>query len=234
MTAPFDAIAAKYDELWTNTSTGRSQRDAVWREIDPLFRPGERIVDLGCGTGEDALHLMQAGVSVLAFDASPEMVRIARARGVDARILDVAQALRPAAPEFMPAHFGCDGILSNFGALNCVRDISSLSAPLARLIRPGGHLALCTIGRFCLAETLRFIRTGRFRKATRRWSGESHSQSLNLRVFYPTIRQLTRAFATEFKLLRAIGVGMCPQSLAHLPFFRALTDHRLLIFVRHS
>ena len=36
--APFDAIAARYDELWTNTGAGRLQREAVWRKIDPLPR----------------------------------------------------------------------------------------------------------------------------------------------------------------------------------------------------
>ena len=73
--AAFDRVAPRYDELWTNTDVGRLQREAVWRHIDPLFRAGSRIVDLGCGTGADAVHLSGAGVHVSAFDASREMVR---------------------------------------------------------------------------------------------------------------------------------------------------------------
>lgn len=70
----FDRVASRYDELWTNTDVGRLQREAVWRHVDPLFRQGARIIDLGCGTGTDARHFARAGIHVSAFDASPEMV----------------------------------------------------------------------------------------------------------------------------------------------------------------
>lgn len=214
-TASFDAIAAQYDQLWTNTAAGRAQRDVVWRHIDPLFCKGDRILDLGCGTGEDALHLIRSGVEVSAFDVSPEMVRIARERGVDARVLAIE--------ELQTVEGIWDGALSNFGALNCVRDICALRAPLARLIRPGGHAALCVMGRFCLDETLRFLGCGEFRKAVRRWSGESQSQSLGLRVFYPATRQIEHALDPDFTLVRKAGIG---------PGLAALADHRLLIFRR--
>jgi len=230
MTAPFDAIAGRYDELWTNTRAGRSQREAVWREIDSLFRPGDRVIDVGCGTGEDALHLMQAGVEVSAYDASPEMVRVARSRGVAAQVLSIEDLV---AREIVPAETW-HGLLSNFGALNCVRHAPAALVRLAGLVRPGGDLVLCVIGRFCLAETLQFLVNGQLRKATRRWGGESESATLGVRVFYPTIGQIKRALAPDFRLIRVLGIGMCPPRLARLPFFRALCDHRLLIFSRNG
>src|SRR5271157_3989256 len=78
---PFDLIAARYDALWTTTPIGRAQRDLVWRDVDPLFHPGDRILDVGCGTGEDAAHLAARGVSVYATDPSPAMIHLAAARG---------------------------------------------------------------------------------------------------------------------------------------------------------
>jgi ubiquinone/menaquinone biosynthesis C-methylase UbiE len=233
-TAAFDRLAQTYDATWTHTTVGRLQRQAVWRHIDPLFPPGSRILDLGCGTGEDALHLASGGVHVTALDASSEMVHIARRRGVEARVLAIENL------DAIDETF--DGVLSNFGALNC----APLPTALPRLIRPGGHLALCLIGRFCLWETLHL------RHATRRWSGASHSQSLNLTISYPTVNQIQRALAPAFLPLKTAGIGLAvPPSyiktlspwlleflaaidrrLAHRRFFRALADHRLLIFQR--
>jgi hypothetical protein len=46
----FDPVAARYDQFWTESPAGRAQRDLVWREWDPVFGPGDRILDTGCGT----------------------------------------------------------------------------------------------------------------------------------------------------------------------------------------
>ena len=85
----FDNLASQYDLLWTRTTIGHLQREAVWRGIASLFKPGQTVLDLGCGTGEDAVRLMDAGLRVHAIDASPEMVRIARGRGIDAEVLPI-------------------------------------------------------------------------------------------------------------------------------------------------
>lgn len=240
----FDQIASRYDELWTLTAAGRSQRAAVWRHIDPLFHLGESVLDLGCGTGEDALHLQESGIQVRGIDASAEMVHAARSRGVDASVLSLDDLGR------IKQTF--DGALSNFGALNCVRDISPLRKHLARMVRPGGYLAVCIIGRFCLWETLWFAFRGQLRKAARRWRGSATSASLGLRVYYPSARHVQRALAPDFRLIRTIGIGaLVPPSfvtglsrrtvarldavdrrIAHIAGIRSLCDHRLLIFRR--
>src|SRR6202008_4752207 len=50
--------------------------------------PGERILDLGCGDGVLSEKIVAAGATVLAVDAGPDMVAAARARGIDARVMD--------------------------------------------------------------------------------------------------------------------------------------------------
>jgi SAM-dependent methyltransferase len=242
--AGFDRLAPRYDEVWTNTAVGRLQRNAVWRHVDPLFREGQRIIDLGCGTGEDARHFSGRGVNVSAFDASGEMVRVCRERGVDANVLAIEQ-LDGIAGIY-------DGAISNFGALNCIREPERLRLPLAGIVRRGGYLAICVMGRFCLWEAVHFLGRGRLRKAARRWTGGSGSGSLEIPVSYPSVRRLRRALTPDFSLLRTIGVGVCvPPSyvsmpdgrmlvrcdaidrrIAHRRFVRGLSDHRLLIFIR--
>ena len=51
-------------------------------------RPGERILDLGCGDGVVTEALLHAGAEVVGIDASPEMIAAARARGIDAHVQD--------------------------------------------------------------------------------------------------------------------------------------------------
>jgi SAM-dependent methyltransferase len=223
--AAFDRIAARYDELWTETPTGRTQRAQVWSHIDPLFRPGDHILDIGCGTGADAAHLLARGINVHAIDTSPSMVAACSIH-LAAR-LKVATALTAEvlAAEKIGALSGTfDGALSNFGVLNCIADLRPAVAGLAARIRPGGYAAICTMGRFCAWETFRFTARLEFRKAIRRWSGVAHA-SLGVTVYYHTISQIRAAFAPAFELQQWMGIGFFPR-------LRAAADHRLLIFKR--
>src|SRR5689334_10055234 len=110
MTSPFEALAPSYDALWSDTPRGRSQRIQVWHEIDGLFGPGDRILDLGCGPGDDALHLAGSGVDVLGIDASSKMVELARLRGVRAERLAIEDLGRLGCPTSGPFF----GAISNF------------------------------------------------------------------------------------------------------------------------
>jgi SAM-dependent methyltransferase len=241
--AAFDKLAERYDALWSESAIGRQQRAAVWRWVDNLFHSGERVLDIGCGTGVDAGHLTERGIRVFAIDASTEMVRLARARGVDAHHL-AAEALIDFTGEF-------DGAISNFGALNCVSNLEGVAQALGRLIRIGGHAAICLAGRCCAWETVHYLLRRRFAKAFRRWSGGCEA-ALGVHVVYPSVRDLVRQFRDHFRLIRWYGIGLCvPPSyiegistgtiarlaavdrrLAHRAVFRALADHRLFVFQR--
>jgi SAM-dependent methyltransferase len=242
--AAFDKLAERYDALWSESAIGRQQRAAVWQWLDPLFHTGDRVLDIGCGTGVDASHLIERGIRVFAIDASTEMVRLARARGVDAHHL-AAEALIDITGEF-------HGAISNFGTLNCVPDLKGVAQALGRLIRSGGHAAICLAGCCCAWETAHYVLRRRFAKAFRRWNRGGSEASLGVHVVYPSVRDLVRQFRQHFRLIRWYGIGLCvPPSyiegisagtmawlvavdrrLAHRPVFRALADHRLFVFQR--
>jgi SAM-dependent methyltransferase len=191
MTSPFDLLAPSYGELWTDTRRGREQRAAVWREIDGLFRPGDRVLDLGCGTGDDALHLASVGVEVFGIDAAPKMVEIARSRGVNASLLAIEDLKSGAG--LWPAF---SGAISHFGALNCIADLRPVAAHLASLVQPAGPVALCLMGRFCVTD---------LRHAAKRWLG--HTQWRGIDVYYPTSFQIRAAFDPWFEFKRRIAIG---------------------------
>jgi ubiquinone/menaquinone biosynthesis C-methylase UbiE len=241
---PFDSIAADYDTLWSSTGSGHWQRQAVWDELQALFGPGDRVLDIGCGTGVDAAFLLASGVDVVAIDASAEMVRIARSKRVAAKHLSAEQLDR--------LEGSYDGATSNFGVLNCVGDLRAVGTQLARLVRRGGCVSLCFMGRFCAWETAHFLFSGEIRKAIRRWTSQTVSTRLRIDIRYPSVREVMKAFSPDFRLRGWKGVGICvPPSyiaipkqrggaclagidrrIARVPILKGLSDHRLVILER--
>jgi trans-aconitate methyltransferase len=91
--------------------------------------PGEHILDLGCGDGVLTQKIVATGAAVIAVDAGPDMVAAARARGIDARVMD-GQKLT----------FGgeFDAVFSN-AALHWMGDQQSVLGGVRRALRPGGR-----------------------------------------------------------------------------------------------
>jgi trans-aconitate methyltransferase len=93
-------------------------------------KAGERILDLGCGDGALTEKLAATGATVVGVDASPEMVAAARARGLDARVMD-GQSLD------FDREF--DAVLSN-AALHWMRQSDAVLKGVRRALKPGGRL----------------------------------------------------------------------------------------------
>jgi SAM-dependent methyltransferase len=101
--------------------------------LDP--RPGEIILDLGCGDGALTVQIAAAGAKVIGLDASEAMVEAARARGVDAFLAD-GQALDGQASRF--GQF--DAAFSN-AALHWMLDPDAVAGGIFSMLRPGGRFA---------------------------------------------------------------------------------------------
>ncbi len=78
MQTPFDKIALTYDELFTNTAIGKLQRNIVRKYLDETLPTNQRIsiLELNCGTGEDAVYFAKKGFDVLATDVSDDMLKL--------------------------------------------------------------------------------------------------------------------------------------------------------------
>jgi SAM-dependent methyltransferase len=207
----FDTLAPDYDALFTGSMLGRILRGAVWRWLDRAFAPGTRVLELNCGTGEDAVHLAGRGIRVLATDASALMLDVARAKISEAGLAGSVE-LRRLKIEHLERLVGdspdrLDGAFSNFGGLNCVAHLAATAGALAMLLKPGARVVLCVMGPLVPWEWAWFLARGQPSKAVRRlgrrgveWRGET--------VRYPSIRAMRRAFAAGFTLRRAGGLGV--------------------------
>ncbi len=100
---------------------------AVFDLLDP--EPGEHILDLGCGDGVLTEKLIAAGATVIGVDGDSHMVEGAKARGIDARLMD-GQAL------VFENEF--DAVFSN-AALHWMTNPDAVSAGVFRALKPGGR-----------------------------------------------------------------------------------------------
>lgn len=251
----YDELAETYDEDFTESVIGRLQRDALWRRFDELFERGQALLDLGCGTGEDALYFARQGISVHGVDVSSAMIEIAGRRteqeeGISVETLSLERLAGVAGGPY-------DGAFSSFGPINCVSDLSALARDLGALIRPGGMAALCLMKHVCLWETLLYPLAAALHRnaaAQEAWS-DKPAEDGEFRVFYPPVRAVRRAFAPWFRFVAAPGVGLflppsylepsaakhplitsalsrADRAVAHWPGFRALAENRLVILQR--
>jgi SAM-dependent methyltransferase len=214
---PFDSMAADYDASFTASAIGQHMRAATWRRLDAAFRPGEHVLELACGTGEDAVHLGKRGVRVLATDVSPNMVAVARAKVQHAglaRLVDVAEIAIENLARRLPAEGAFDGVVSNFGGLNCVEDLAGVARALAALLRPGGRALLCLMGPAVPWEWAWYLAHGQPDKALRRLQ-RGGAQWHGLTIRYPSISAVRRAFAPHFAQRRVAAIGaLVPPSYA--------------------
>jgi SAM-dependent methyltransferase len=97
--------------------------------LDP--RPGERILDVGCGEGTLTKKIVERGATVLGIDNSPEMIGAARAKGVDAVLLNAAD---------MTFSSEFDAAFSN-ATLHWVLEKEQAARAIFRALKPGGRFA---------------------------------------------------------------------------------------------
>ncbi len=78
MQQAFDTIAEEYDTSFTNSIIGNAQREIVWSYLEKTLPKNKNlnILELNCGTGEDALWFAKKGHKVLATDISEKMLEI--------------------------------------------------------------------------------------------------------------------------------------------------------------
>jgi len=106
--------------------------------LEPVRERGGLVVELGCGSGLLTRHLVEAGLRVIATDASPAMLDLARTVAPGATAIERLTLPDDPIPE-------CDAVVSVGHALNYLPDAASIDRALraiADALRPGGLMAI--------------------------------------------------------------------------------------------
>ena len=212
----FDALAPHFDERFSGWESVAAQRRAVRSALLETFPEGTQLIELGGGTGEDALYLAERGRRVLVTDGSPAMVALAAEKARAAGLADRVAVERVSLEEldsWSAARAGTtfDGAFSNFASLNCVTGHASVAHGLARLLPSGRRALLVVFGPSCPGEMLVLLARGEVRAAFRRLArspARARVGGESFTVTYPSPGTLARAFAPWFRLRGLLGVGV--------------------------
>lgn len=207
--AAYDAIAADYDRQVQGDAW---MRRVLWQRYGDVFRPGEHILDVSCGTGTDAIFLARSGMRVTGVDASPAMIAQLRSKVVAAGLADQVEAwvMDAARLSELPAA-SFDGIISAFAGLNTISDLSAFAADAARVLRPGGRMILHLLNRFSLWEWLGLLGSGRRRELLH--LGRDRERTFTIgghplcHYLYSPDEAFEQFFAPEFHLRRQYALG---------------------------
>jgi len=217
----FGNVATRYDADSTYLELSLWFRALVQERMARIYAPGMHLLELGCGTGEDAIWHARRGLTVTATDGSAAMLAVAREKAQAAGIADriTFKHLDFADTATWTARGPFDGVYSNYGALNCMdpRGFSALGEYLANAVRPGGVAGFCVIGRVCPWEMAWHGAHLHFRTALRRLPGHAtaHLDGRYFPVYYPTPGSLARRIGAGWKWrgYRAVGVWLPPSDL---------------------
>jgi SAM-dependent methyltransferase len=168
-------------------------RHVVQARLEALFRRGDRVLDLGCGTGEDALMLAARGVRVVGIDASPERIARAREKASERGLGPEDCRFEVLGAENLDAVGSAfDGAYSTFGALGGA-DLPRTGAALAAALRPGAAVVISLLGPWPLPAVIRRTLTG---------MGDPRPLS------YPTLAQARAALGRGLDWTDAYALGV--------------------------
>jgi cyclopropane fatty-acyl-phospholipid synthase-like methyltransferase len=160
MTAAFDQIANEYDDSFTNSLVGIAQRNLVWSYLDKILLAQEniKVLELNCGTGEDAKWMAEKGANILATDSSNQMVEKSQLK-IEAHGLQQKVVCKQMDVTYIDEVIGIekfDVIFSNFGGLNCIEPEkfdTLLQYQLPSLLNKNGQMIFVIMPNFCLWES---------------------------------------------------------------------------------
>lgn len=170
MNTGFDIAASTYDKDFTHSHVGGLQRTQVWKLLDEVSNHGKtlNILELNCGTGEDAIRLAKQGNNVMTSDVSDGMLEMAKRKKeslmVNFQRIDLNEI------ESFDFESSFDLVFSNFGGLNCIdpATMSTVNLTISKLLNPGGKFIAIIMPKFCLWETVYFLIKRNIKEAFRR------------------------------------------------------------------
>jgi hypothetical protein len=205
---PKDSPKGSYDQR-TGSKASYWQRQQFQKVLGSYAHPGMHWLELGAGTGTDALWLTQRGVEVTCTEPHPWMFAQLQAKTADTAAIHTLP-LKAEQLDDLGKHV-FDGAFSNFAALNCVKDLSAVAQSLAAHLKAQAPVVLCLFNRQCAWELALGLLQG---NPERLWRRQGHQRwvemqpGIEVSTFYHQPHAIRQAFEPWFKLEARVGMGI--------------------------
>jgi ubiquinone/menaquinone biosynthesis C-methylase UbiE len=201
----FDKQSEIFDSIYGKNVIIEYKRQRVREHILSYAKSEGFMLELNCGTGEDALFFAKKGFKVHATDISSGMLNIFQKKIETTSPVNISlEECSFTELESLKERGPFDYVYSNFGGLNCTRELGKVLSSLHSLVKPGGTVTLVIISKFCFWETLLLFK-GKFKMAFRRFfSGKgrkAHLEGVFFKCWYYSPAFVRKQLEENFELL---------------------------------
>lgn len=206
----FSRKAAVYDRFGHDHVNLTRMRHKVYDHVGALLPPGSHLLELNAGTGLDAIEWVRRGYRVHATDVAPGMVAEIRRKMTTAEThgrLTVQRCSFTALDRVTAGPF--DGVVSNFGGLNCIDDLTAVTRHLPALLRPNGLVTWVIMPPICPWEMALVVKNPQVAARRLRPGGVAATvEGVQFKTVYFTPRQVRRAFGPNFRQIKLEGLSV--------------------------
>lgn len=222
MEASFDKAAINYDITFTNSEIGKLQRDLVYKQLLKHLESVQNILEINCGTGEDAIWLAKQNFKVIATDISSKMIEEAKIKANLDNLNFAVADINSITASFPDDNF--DLIFSNFGGLNCLSktELQEFFKNSGNLLSDKGKMILVIMPKNTIWEQFYFLAKAEFSKVFRRKKelAIANVDGEKVPTFYYNPKDIVNLAKHDFELIdyKPIGFFVPPSYLE--PFFK--------------
>ncbi len=224
MPSDFDIAAASYDSAFTFSEIGKAQRKRVYSFLEKyiLAEKNQRVLELNCGTGEDAIYLAGKGHQVIATDISEAMINAAQAKQGDHKVTFKVLDINALPSESFETSF--DLVFSNFGGLNCLSplELGTFFKRVPEILSSGGKLVLVIMPRNCLWERFYFLlkrNKAGYRRRKQKGPVVANVSGVEVATWYYNPGEVVTLADSNFTPIRVKPIGLAIPPSYMEPFF---------------
>jgi len=209
----FDSASEEYDFTISHNYINTWIRERSVSELLRLVNRDDTLVEIGCGTGVEALDIARHVSRIIATDISDKMIEILKQKIQAKKAFDKIIPLKLRAADISKVKDALEGskaqaAYSFNGALNCEPDLEHFVEGLASVLVPGGYFACSVRNSLCIGEAVAHAAVLQFEKMAprKRRAVMVSVGGIDIPAFYYSPLAFARFFERRFKLRRMIGL----------------------------